>query len=139
MGIRLLVCGGRAFTNRRYLFNVLDALHAASPVSMVIHGGARGADSLAGDWANANKIKVWKFPADWNDLTHPDAVLKQHQDGSWYNANAGPIRNQQMLDEGRPDHVIAFPGRKGTADMIRRAGEAHKVRPELRITILSGG
>lgn len=34
---------------------------------------------------------------------------------------AGPIRNQQMLDDGKPDLVVAFPGGKGTADMVRRA------------------
>ena len=34
---------------------------------------------------------------------------------------AGPIRNQEMLDKGKPDLVIAFPGGKGTADMVGRA------------------
>jgi hypothetical protein len=37
---------------------------------------------------------------------------------------AGPIRNQRMLDEGKPDLVVAFPGGRGTADMIRRAERA---------------
>ena len=36
----------------------------------------------------------------------------------------GPIRNQLMLDEGRPDLVVAFPGRRGAADMVRRARTA---------------
>jgi len=34
---------------------------------------------------------------------------------------AGPIRNQEMLDQGRPNMVVAFPGGRGTADMVRRA------------------
>ena len=34
---------------------------------------------------------------------------------------AGAIRNQQMLDDYHPDAVIAFPGGRGTADMIKRA------------------
>ena len=37
---------------------------------------------------------------------------------------AGPIRNQQMLDEGRPSLVVAFPGGRGMADMVRRARNA---------------
>lgn len=37
---------------------------------------------------------------------------------------AGPIRNQRMLDEGKPDLVVAFPGGRGTADMVRRAKAA---------------
>lgn len=31
---------------------------------------------------------------------------------------AGPIRNQRMLDEGKPALVIAFPGGTGTAGMV---------------------
>jgi hypothetical protein len=31
------------------------------------------------------------------------------------------MRNQAMLDYGKPDLVVAFPGGKGTADMVRRA------------------
>ena len=37
---------------------------------------------------------------------------------------SGPIRNQAMLDEGRPDLVVAFPGHHGTADIVRRARAA---------------
>jgi hypothetical protein len=37
---------------------------------------------------------------------------------------AGPIRNQQMLDDGKPDLVLAFAGGRGTDDMCRRAREA---------------
>jgi len=48
------------------------------------------------------------FPADW----------------SRHGKSAGPIRNRQMLIEGRPDIVVAFPGGKGTANMIKQAVEA---------------
>jgi acyl-CoA synthetase (NDP forming) len=51
---------------------------------------------------------VTSFPANW----------KKH------GKSAGPIRNQLMLDVGKPDLVIAFPGGSGTADMIRRARKA---------------
>ena len=37
---------------------------------------------------------------------------------------AGPIRNKQMLEEAKPDLVIAFPGGAGTANMVKQAREA---------------
>ena len=42
-----------------------------------------------------------------------------------YGKKAGPLRNQQMLEEGKPDLVVAFPGGNGTADMVRRAKKAN--------------
>jgi hypothetical protein len=40
------------------------------------------------------------------------------------NSQAGPLRNQRMLDEGKPDLVVAFPGGGGTKDLVRRAVKA---------------
>ncbi|MEM9912925.1 MAG: hypothetical protein AAF922_19365 [Pseudomonadota bacterium] len=37
---------------------------------------------------------------------------------------AGPIRNKEMLDEGCPDLVVAFPGGRGTANMVKQAQAA---------------
>lgn len=106
-GMRLLVCGGRDFADELNLFRTLDYLHRHR-IACVIHGAARGADSLAGKWAREQGVPCRSFPADWN--RHGRA--------------AGAIRNQQMLDEGRPDLVVAFPGGRGTADMVRRAKAA---------------
>ena len=91
-----------------WLFRELDALHTARGVTAIISGCARGADTLGIEWAEARGMEVARFPADWE--THGRA--------------AGPIRNQQMLDDGKPDLVIAFPGGRGTADMVRRARAA---------------
>jgi hypothetical protein len=89
---------------------VLDAVcHSRSTVPYVIvHGAAVGADQMAGSWARSRGVAEAAFPADWG------------RDGR----AAGPIRNQRMLDEGRPDLVVAFPGGRGTADMVRRARAA---------------
>lgn len=86
----------------------LDALHAEKPFDRIATGAAPGADTLADTWARTQSIRVERYYALWR--THGDA--------------AGPIRNQKMLDEERPDVVIAFPGGRGTADMMRRAKEA---------------
>ncbi len=112
---RVLVCGGRDYDDRESLDMVLDAAHYANPIECLIHGAAQGADKLANDWAQKRGIQLEIYPANWRD-----------------GKKAGPIRNQQMLDEGKPHMVIAFPGGKGTADMIRRA-EATGV-PVARIT-----
>lgn len=112
---RVLVCGGRDFVDHARVHAVLDHYHASNPFSVVISGAARGADTLAAEWADTRGISVLPFPADW--------------DG--HGRGAGPIRNAQMLREGKPDVVIAFPGGRGTADMVRRAEKAGV--PVLRI------
>lgn len=108
MDIRVLVCGGRDFTDAWWLEEVLSGLHARAPIGVLIHGAARGADSLAQHWAIANSVEVAAFPANWEE----------------HGRSAGPIRNKTMLDYGRPDLVIAFPGGRGTADMVRQAKKA---------------
>lgn len=108
---RVLVCGGRDFADADLLNSELDRIHDWSldgPITSLIHGGARGADTLAGKWAKANGVPVRVFPANWQE----------------HGRGAGHIRNQQMLDEGKPDLVVAFPGGAGTANMIQRARKA---------------
>lgn len=103
--MRLLVCGGRDFTDYAAVCRALDQVNEAVGISAIIHGAARGADSLGARWAQERGILTVAFPADWNKR----------------GKGAGHIRNQQMLDEGCPEGVVAFPGGTGTADMIRRA------------------
>ena len=86
----------------------MDAMHEMHEFSCVIHGGATGADSLASEWAEAGGVVVEVYPADWR--SHGRA--------------AGPIRNQEMLEKAGPAFLVAFPGGRGTADMIRRAKKA---------------
>ena len=106
--MRVLVCGGRNYTDWRAVSDALRRLHDNTPIEIIIHGCASGADTLAARWAFLAGICVHAFGADW--APHGKA--------------AGPIRNQQMLDKGRPNLVVAFPGGKGTADMLRRAEAA---------------
>lgn len=108
MGKRVLVCGGRGYADRDFLAEVLDRIHAVDPIEAIIHGNANGADSLAGWWADLRGVKNIPHPADW----------KKHGKA------AGPIRNQEMIDISEPTVVLAFPGGRGTADMIRRARKA---------------
>src|SRR5688572_33050578 len=104
--MRVLVCGGRDYADRAMVYAVLDEVAGVTddeplgrPDFLIIHGGATGADQLADDWAVMN----WKLC-----LRRP--VKKSEWDE--HGKAAGPMRNQRMLDEGKPDLVIAFPGGK---------------------------
>lgn len=105
---RVLVCGGRDYRDHKRVGAVLNRLHDAKGISLIIQGGARGADELAFGWARANGVEELQFDADWEN----------------HGSFAGPMRNKRMLVEGQPDLVIAFPGGRGTADMVRKARKA---------------
>jgi hypothetical protein len=100
--VKVLVCGGRDYSNYECARKALDALHALRAISRIIEGGARGGDFLARMWAKDNKVKNQTFPADWET----------------YGKKAGYMRNVQMIEEGKPNFVVAFPGGKGTANMV---------------------
>jgi hypothetical protein len=114
-GLRVLVCGGRDL-DRIAAWNWLErnaydeiahatGCYSGLSISAIIHGGARGADQGAADWGESQNVPVVAFVANW----------KKH------GKSAGPIRNHRMLEEGKPDIVIALPGGRGTADMVRQA------------------
>jgi hypothetical protein len=103
--MRILVCGGRSYSNKEYLYKILDSLVRPS---VVIHGNAAGADSLADAWAIDRGITAIRCPAKW----------------SQFGRVAGPLRNQFMLDFHKPDVVVAFPGGAGTAHMVSIAKQA---------------
>jgi hypothetical protein len=102
--VKVLVCGGRDYADAGFLYGFLDTLKP----SVVVHGCAPGADSLAGRWATERGVPQEPYPADWQK----------------YGRRAGPLRNEQMLREAKPDLVVAFPGGRGTAHMVRIAEEA---------------
>lgn len=134
--MRILVCGGRNFSDlstpekkrdekavSQYKF-VMEVLHKITeefskhvdfydnwlPSDItIISGGAKGVDSTAIDFAAVNWCPFVEFKANWKK----------------YGKRAGPIRNQAMIDQGKPDLVVAFPGGTGTADMVSRAIKAN--------------
>jgi len=105
--MRILVCGGRDFSNEKLLGSVLNS-YFYGPEDCLICGMARGADMLAHKYVSRTDSHIEEYPADWEK----------------YGKSAGPIRNQKMLDEGTPDLVVAFPGGRGTANMISLAKKA---------------
>src|SRR5688500_11325531 len=106
--MRVLICGDRGWSDRQAIAEFVELL---SDDSVVIHGGARGADRMAGEEAAARGLEVIEVKADW----------------ARYGRAAGPIRNAAMLDED-PELVVAFhedlSESKGTANMVKQARKA---------------
>lgn len=124
--MRVLVCGGRDL-----YASIVQAwlnLHAEQKLggrpSFVIEGGADGADHGARLWRKDLGLDGQTYPADWRDMKVKPCVLRYRKDGSAYNAAAGAIRNQKMLDEGKPDIILALPGGPGTMNMKSLARSA---------------
>jgi hypothetical protein len=118
--MKILVCGGREYNNKAKVFDVLhdlcmrysenyDLIDNWLPTDiLIISGEASGADTLAADFALVHCTQYRGYPADWNK----------------HGRSAGYIRNQKMLNEEHPDLVVAFPGGRGTANMIEIARKA---------------
>lgn len=106
MALRLIVAGGRDYSDAKAVFAVLDRIHAKRGIAEIIHGAAPGADTLADEWGKARGVKRTPCEANWTGLGKA----------------AGPIRNRHMLTL-KPDGVVLFPGGRGTADMRKAALE----------------
>lgn len=143
----VLVCGGRNYgrvpprtpeneleaakekaeKEKDILFEILDLFHNHQPITLIVQGYAEGADKLAHEWAVERNVR--------------STGAKHRVTHSMWNKlgkGAGFIRNKNMRDEERPNHVIAFPGGNGTANMVRisqRAGDqVHLVDEEGKLT-----
>lgn len=124
--VNMGVCGGRSFRNYRFLARTLDEICEQRgwitepddlgnflPYVRLIHGGAKGADLLADSWAVTRWCPIMTFP-----ITNDDWKM--------YGKGAGGARNQRIIDQGKIDILVAFPGGNGTKDMVRRA-EIHGI------------
>lgn len=117
--MRILVCGGRDFDDWELFCQGIEELYMQAPIIddafevdfMIIQGGATGADFLAKVWAKHRHINCVEFKITKDDWKR-------------YGNGAGPRRNGIMLRDGRPSHILAFPGGNGTADMVKQAREA---------------
>ncbi len=118
--MRVLVCGSRHWTDGQRIWCVLATLPAET---VIIEGEAPGADKRARAAAERLGMEVKPFPADWEK--HEDCRCSMT---ATYCKMAGFRRNQKMLDEGKPDRVLAFTlnleESHGTRDMVTRARKA---------------
>lgn len=105
--MKVLIFGSRNWTNYNKILEIVQKLKAKYGDIIIIEGGCRGADLLAKQAAIELGIKYEEFPADWT-----------------LGKKAGPLRNQKMIDEGKPDMAICFhediENSKGSKDMRNR-------------------
>lgn len=101
--MKVIVAGGRSLPNkeeyRLWVSHWLTHLQA----TLVLNGGAFGADLLGAEQAILLKIPVSTYPADWPR----------------FGRKAGPIRNREMVRNA--DVLLTLPGGAGTADIIHAA------------------
>jgi predicted polyphosphate/ATP-dependent NAD kinase len=102
---RVLVCGGKNYTDRVKIYDALNRLHAEHHFSMLIMGDSPGAETVAEEWARDRGIPSQIYKAD-----------REH-----WGSDATAIRDERMLKEEALDWVIAFPGGEGTARTVRLA------------------
>ena len=110
MSLVVLVCGGRNYFDKNRVDKILSAIHNRYIIDRLVQGGQNGADYLAKKWALKNNIDQVEYKADWEK----------------HGRAAGPRRNKQMLQTEDPDLIIAFPGGKGTDNMISISRAANK-------------
>lgn len=110
--MKIAIIGSRTFNNYELLRQSLDefSFEANADISLIVSGGAKGADSLGERYAQENDIETLIFLPDW----------KKHGKG------AGFVRNQLIIDNS--DFVIAFwDGKsKGTLSSINIAKKQKK-------------
>lgn len=119
--MRIAVTGGRNYHDRARVEETLNRIHAATPLDVLIHGDASGADSLARDWAVRNGVRHDPYPAAWDDLDAVPCRIKIGRNRRPYNALAGFNRNIRMLLQGAPELLVAFSGGAGTQHMRAQA------------------
>lgn len=105
----VIVTGSRVWFDKKQLCQVLDAAHLDNPITLIVQGGAKGADEIAEGWAAFNDIPNHTFAADWQK----------------FGKSAGMRRNVEMLKAYPDADVFAFPlwESRGTRGCMREAIE----------------
>lgn len=109
MSKTILVCGGRDYADEEYLFRVLQYINDEVGIQRLVASNERGAAALTVKWAKYNDVAIHTFDTDQRR----------------YGKEAESIRNQKMVDEEGISFVLAFPGGRGTEDMLHKANVAN--------------
>lgn len=107
--MRILVTGSRNWDDLEKMIEAIAPYDDCQGRHVLIHGAARGADTMAANIASSLGWDVESYPADWDK----------------HGRSAGPIRNQQMVDLGA-DICLAFPlgESRGTRHCMKIAEKA---------------
>lgn len=112
--MRVLIFGSRDWTDQFPIWCVLNGYRSDDLPMTLVNGRGRGADAIAWEWAKLNSVDRDPYPAEWTKLGRA----------------AGPIRNQRMVDEGKPEVAWGFvtrplPASRGSFDMAQRLWAAN--------------
>jgi hypothetical protein len=116
--LRLIVFGGRQYTDKAHVFATLDRIHAKKTINLVIENGDSGVAGFAWEWAVQRHVQT--------------CTINANQE-----RNAADLAEQQcseMVLEGRPTGCVVFPGGKKTASMAKVAIERNLVIMEVKPT-----
>lgn len=104
--MKILVTGGRNFKDKAFVWKTLDKYKLLYLGNLqIVQGGAKGVDHYAWQWAHESGIPCKTYKADWDR----------------YGKAAGYIRNKEMLLDSEAQLVLAFPGGRGTRNMVHFA------------------
>lgn len=103
--MRLIIAGGRHLDDVALIRRALARAQAIRPITVLIHGGSGALGITAEDWAREMRLHVVRYPANWRE----------------FGKRAEAIRNAFMLEDSRPDMLLALPGGTDTADLVTNA------------------
>lgn len=106
--MRLILAGGRHLDDAALIRRALSRAHSLHPLTVLIHGGTGTLGATADDWAREMRLHLVRYPANWRA----------------FGKRAGAIRNAFMLEDSRPDMLLALPGGTDTADLVALAHNA---------------
>jgi DNA polymerase III epsilon subunit-like protein len=120
---KVIIAGSRSIKDYKLVKQLVDEIVEANKleVSHVISGRAYGVDRLGEQWATERGVDIDYMPADWDDVSVPNAVVKYNQRGVAYNAVAGHLRNEEMAKKGDILILIHDGESTGSLDMLNRA------------------
>lgn len=122
VNMKLAIVGSRSFSDYDLLVETLKSHYLTQSgwhFTEIVSGGAKGADSLAAEFARVNGIKLTEFLPDWDK----------------FGKSAGFKRNAQIVDYA--DEVLAFSvdNSKGTGHSIELAKRQEKPVKVIEISI----
>jgi hypothetical protein len=103
----IVVTGGRDYNDWETVQKILNLFDP----TLIIQGGATGADALAVKYASFYGKNWITVKADWNK----------------YGKRAGPVRNREMIEAYPGAIIVAFPGGRGTADCVDAAVKRNRI------------
>lgn len=108
---RMMITGSRKITDEDYIFECLNSIYKRRKFNLLIHGGARGVDTIAEKWAKKKGIPILKFTPDW----------------SLYGISAAIRRNTVMADQCDFGVAIWDSSSKGTVDAMQKLKSRRKL------------